>query len=1095
MKLITLLLLIGGMQVFATSYAQEKISLQLKETTMKQLLKEVEKQTGYRFVYHNKTLPEDLRVSVTVSQASLKTVLANAFAGTPLAWSMKDNGLVVIYADKTATAAAITVKGKVTGADNLPLPGVTVRVTGTNTGTLTDAAGQYTLAVPEGTATLEFSLVGYVKQKVAVSNRQVINIVLETDVQTLNSVTVTGYTNYTRDRSASAASVVSAEKIGQIPMATFDQVLQGRVPGLNVSAGSGQPGTSGTVVLRGIGTLNGSSALLYVVDGVPVEPNYLQAINPADIASVTVLKDAASKAMYGSRGANGVMVISTKKGTKGKLAVEYRSQYGFSDLTTPKYTMMNTRERLQFEEEVGLETGVDIGPGWAWSKKNPAYAALPLAEQQQLDHRLDSLGQLQTNWRDILLRRGKFMEQQVSASGGNDNVRFYTSLNYYKQDGIVMRSGLERYTLKNNMDFNFGRLTGNVNLGLGYAKSNFIEREGSSKIGNPIAASFYALPYEYPYAPDGTLITSENKEDYGAPGDREGGDALEGMLHTYWKSNQVKGMLSTSLNYAILPGLTAKTRLGVDFRENTDERFIDPDSYSGRKVSNGSQGSFGEEVVRNTAIISTSGLTYANIFAKKHDVEVSGYFEYIRNHHKGLKYTGYGLDGRLPGTPAGIPGGALMPDLQGKRTGNSMNSYILVGRYTYDNRYSLNASFRYDGSSTVPQNNRWHSFYSVGLGWEAKRERFLQDVAFISNLRFRASYGTTASPFGSDFGYAATYALTQYAGNAGIIPSKPGFSGYDWEYAKEFNIGFDFAVLENRIRLVADVYNKVTNNLFINQPVSYTSGFSSLLLNSGAMRNRGIEVDLQGDILRRKNLTWTVGVNFAYNKNEITDLGASSEFPQGTTSIARVGLPYGAHFAPRWAGVDPATGDAQYYKRDGSITTTYNEAALSVAEFGTYIPPFTGGIITAVNYKGIYLNALFSFATNTYRYNNEDYYNENPSLTFITSNQSVRMLYDRWKKPGDNALLPRIDSKRGYSSRDIQDASFIRLRNLNIGYRIPESWLARQRYVKGIQVFVQGQNLITWTKWKGMDPEDNNGEGMFDYPNARTYTAGINVNF
>jgi len=1087
MKLATLLFFLTCMQLYAKSYAQEKISLQLKETSILQLLKAVEKQSSYRFVYHNETLPAG-KITITANDEPLETLLDKAFAATNLHYAIKEDGLVVIYARQEDHE----IRGKVNGADNLPLPGVTVRAG--NKGALTDINGQYIIQVPEGAATLEFSLIGYSKQQVSISDRKIINVTLQIDVQTLNSVTITGYTNYTRDKSASATAVVGADKISQVPMATFDQVLQGRVPGLVVSSGSGQPGTNASVVLRGVGTVNGNSSLLYVVDGVPVESNYLQAINPSDIESITVLKDASSKALYGSRGANGVLVITTKKGKSGKLTVEYKSQYGISQMTSSRTPMMNTKERLQFEEEIGETYGETLGAGWAYSKKNPGYAALSSAEQLIYNTRLDSISHINTNWRDILLRTGKFMEQQISASGGNENVRFYTSINYYKQDGIVLRSGLERYTLKNNLDFTAGKLTANVNLGLGYANSSFIEREGSSKINNPIASTMYALPYEYPYAADGTMILPDNASQYNAFGDQEGATALEGMQNRTRTSNQVKGILSSSLNYAIGAGFVAKTRLGIDFRETTDQRYINPDSYSGSNVDNGSKGSFGEGLDRTIGLISTSGITWGKKIAAHHDIEVSAFYEYSQTSNKFFNYEGYGLNGKIGESPAAITPGssqnAYSATLGGGREKRALVSYIGVGRYTFDGKYTLNASYRYDGSSTVPPTNRWHGFYSAGLGWEAKKEPFLSDISFINDLRFRVSYGTTASPFASAFGYAATFDNdASYNGNSGIAPSTPGYAKYDWEYAKEFNAGFDLAIWNNRVRIVTDVYNKVTSNLFLEQRLSLTSGFKTLLLNSGAMRNRGIETDIQADVLKVGSFTWSLGFNIAYNKNVITNLGGAGQFEQNTTEIVMVGHPYGSHYAPKWAGVNPANGDPQYYTRDGKITTDYNFSNLSIAEFGTYIPAITGGFNTGFRWKGFYLAALFTYADKTNRYNNEDYYNENPSFT--TSNQTTRMLYNRWKKPGDNAILPRYDAERHFTSRDIQDASYIRLRNVNLGYDVP----FKMKYIRGIHIFVQAQNLHTWTKWRGFDPEDNDGNAEFDYPSARTYTAGLNVNF
>ena len=991
-----------------------------------------------------------------------------------------------------------TVKGTVTGADNLPLQGVSVTIDGTTSGTVTDIKGAYNLKVPDKGRVIIFSLVGYSTQQVTIGNRSEINITLQSNIKSLEDVTVTGYTTYTRSQSASASTVVTAEKINQVPI-SIDQVLQGRVPGLVVAAGSGQPGQNARLTLRGVNTITGSTSLLYVLDGIPIENGFFQNINPSDIETITVLKDASAKALYGSRGSNGVIVITSKKGKSGKVVFDYKSQYGFSDMSSPTFKMMNAGEHLRFEEEVGLETGAaNSGPGWTYSKKNPVYATKTAAEQQRYDFILDSLTRINTDWRDFFFQRGKFMEQQISASGGNENIRFYSSLNYYNQDGIAVRSGLKRLTLKNNVDFNTKKVSGNIDLTMGYSSSSFIESEGASSGNNPLSAVFYALPYEYPYYPNDTLVHSGNTSRFPVMDLREGSNALERLLNTTNTSNQIKTILSGSLNYNILDGLVAKTRAGIDFRQSLDQAYVNPDSYSGSKVSNGRKGSFAEGSRRNFSFISTSGLTYSKNIENVHNLEVSALFEYNYNYYAAFNYTGYGIEGRLSETPAGITPGsatnAFIPVLGGSRSQSALASYIGIGRYTLNDKYTLNASYRYDGSSTVPMANRWHGFYSFGLNWEAKKENFLSDVDLISGLRVRTSYGTTASPFSRDFGYVATYASTTYGGNAGIRPSAPGNANYDWEYAKEFNAGFDLTLLKSRrVRVILDVYDKTTTNLFFNRPLSITSGFSSSLINGGSVNNKGIELDLQVDVIKTNNLVWTIGGNYSYNKNKVVDLAGSDEFANGYTGIVRVGLPLGSHYAPKWAGVDPTTGNPQYYAKDGTVTTTYNASTLSVAEFGTYLPAITGGFNTSLTWEGLSVNALFSYMDNVYRYNNEDYYNENPS--FRTSNQSTRMLYDRWKKPGDIAILPRIGAARNYTSRDIYDASFIRFRNLNIGYNLPHALTNHIKEIRGIHVFVQAENLHVWTKWRGFDPENGNEYARFSYPSPRTFTGGININF
>ena len=1095
MKFTVFFLFLFCVQAHAKTFGQENITLNLKSATIKQLIKEVEKQTPYRFVYHTGSLPSN-KVDIEVVDGTLQQVLGQAFKGLPIDYSVKANNLVVLFAATSSPEMNKTIKGRVLSADNKPLEAVTVMVVGSSIGEVTNANGYYEISAPDNAKTLSFSLVGYTELRVNISGRSQIDVNLKSISTSLDEVVITGYTNYAKSQSASAATTVKSDKINQVPM-TVDQLLQGRVPGLVVSSGSGQPGQSAKITLRGVGTINGSTDVLYILDGVPIENGYFQTLNPTDIESVTVLKDASAKALYGSRGSNGVIVITTKRGKSGQLSFNYKSQYGFSDLPTPTFKMMNASEHLLFEEQIGQETGATAGPGWTYSPKNPKYATQTPEVQQRYNLILDSLRKVNTDWRDFFFRRGTFMEQQIDASGGSDKVQFYSSLNYYNQDGIAVRSGMKRFTLRNNVNFHVNKLTGKLNVNVGYSSSSFIEAEGGSSGNNPLSAVYYALPYEYPYYPGGILVTSGNTRTYPVLDQREGSNAYERLLNTSNKTNQLKTMVSTSLQYEFFKGFTAKTQMGMDYRQSTDEAFVNPDSYSGSKVSNGKKGSFGEGSRRNFSVISTSGLTYARKIGAVHDFDVSGLFEYNYDNYRSFGYTGYGIEGRLPNTPAGISDGSptgFIPTLSGGRTERALASYMGFGRYTYNEKYTVNLSYRYDGSSTLPAVNRWHSFYSVGVNWDAKKENFLENVNFLSNFRLRASYGTTASPFNSDFGYIATFSPTSYGGNAGIKPDAPGNDKYDWEYAKELNIGTDVGVFSNRLRLILDVYNRKTSNLYFARPLSITSGFSDYSVNGGSVENKGVEIDLQGDVVKNKNFKWTIGGNIAFNKNKVTSLDGADEFEIDYTGIIRVGLPLGTHYAPEWAGVDPATGMPQYIDpATGKATFSYNATTMSVTKFGSYNPGYTGGAFTSVTYKDLSLNVLFAFVGDVYRYNNEMYYNENPS--FKTSNQTTRMLYDRWQKPGDIALLADIKAKRSFSSFDIYDASFVRLRNVNLKYNLSDKLVSKLKGLSGIQIFVQGENLYTWTKWIGFDPENGNEYNKFAFPNPRTYTAGLNINF
>jgi len=1101
MKLIVIFLTAFCLQVSAAAFSQ-KVSISQKNMPLEQVLKEIKRQTGYFFLYDLDLIQQKSKpVTINVKNAEIKDVLLMALKSQPFSYEIKDNTILILpKANVNESIKAIDVNGKIVDENGIPMPGASIRVKGKSISTISGTDGTFTLKNVDENDVLVISYLGYSDKEIT-AKTQLGTISLSQVANTLNDVVITGYTNYTKAQSANASSLVTAEKINQVPGLTVDQILQGRVPGMSVISTSGQPGQSASVVIRGIGSVNGSSTPLFVLDGIPIEAGYFQTINPEDIESATVLKDASAKALYGSRGSNGVIVLTSKKGKEGRLAVNYTSQYGFSNLSRPNFEMMNAEQRLRFEEEVGVGFGRNIGPGWTYSSKNPTYINGTATYRQRADFIIDSLRNSNTDWRDIFFQKGQFQEQQVSLSGGNEKVRFYNSLNYYQQEGVAKRTGLDRYALRSNVDFKDDKFSGSVNLSLGYSQSSFTEGEGGTGAGTAMASVYYALPYEKPYAFDGTLVHPGNRSQYFILDQREGTQGLERLLNSSDKTDQLKSIIGTSFGYQILPELKITTRAGIDYRMSTDQVFINPDSYYGsRSVANtlGGRGRLTDGSRRNFNVISTTGLTYAKTFAAKHDFEVSAFYEYVYNNYNSFGFSAYGIDGRLPETPAGVTNGSstFLPSVTGGKTKSALASFMGVARYTFDNKYTLTGSYRYDGSTKVAPQNKWHGFYSVGANWNAKAEEFLKSSDFIADLRVRASYGTTASPFSGDFNYLPTYSVsTTYGGVSGIRPVSAGNANFDWEYVDEFNTGFDLSLFKSRrLRFSADYYNKITSNMFIDQPPSATSGFSTLSLSSGKMRNRGVEFEVNGDVLKAKDFTWSIGVNAGYNKNvilHVTDI--TDSYPDGDTRILKVGLPYGTYYAPDWAGVNPANGDAQYYNLDGTITNVYNVNTQSTTNSGSLYPTFTGGFNTSLNYKGFTASALFSFVSNVMRWNNEDFYNENQR--YATSNQTVRMLEDRWKNPGDNAILQRFDVPRNFTSKDIQDASFLRLRNVTLGYAVPQSVLEKTRFIKGVRVFVQGQNLFTWTKWRGLDPENNSQYGRFQYPNTRTYTAGLNVNF
>ncbi|WP_345952525.1 SusC/RagA family TonB-linked outer membrane protein [Mucilaginibacter sp. PAMB04168] len=1008
---------------------------------------------------------------------------------------------------ESALAQTRKITGKVTSSDDgLPIIGASIKVSNSTLGTQSDANGNFSIDVPTGASNLIVAYVGYSPQTIAIGNRTSINVVLVGDIRQMNEVVVNGsYSATSRERSTSATTKVSSDKINDVPIGSFDQILQGRVPGLSVLAGTGQPGAVANVYIRGQTSISGSITPLYIIDGIPVESSVFSTLNPNDFESVDVLKDAAATSVYGSRGANGVLVITTKRGKAGKTQFTYDVQGGFSQRSSTKFDMLSSQEQL------ALQRTLKSGPGYTLSPDNTADVRVSIAgvtstlTAAQKARFLDSLNNINTKWDDLFFRTGSFQSHQVSANGGNENTRFYTALSYYSQEGVAIRSKLDRYNLRFNLDHTAGKFKLGLQSGIGWSKSNFIESEGSITLANPFAAAYLGLPYENPYGANGNVITSTwtgqpaSSLNFPLFDSRLGSNALSRIDNTFLKNNQLKETIGLNLSYEFFKGFSAKTTLGVDFRETVNESGVYPLTLQGSQTTNGGQGSYSTGNSRNLQLIQTSGFQYINTFGK-HEVFGTALFETIRNRLLSFNYTGYGINPSLLNTPAGITAGNntnnLIPTVGGGKTQNGINSIIGIFKDTYNDKYTLQVSYRRDGSSQVPAINRYHSFYSISGNWNAKKESFLEDVKWIDVLRFRASYGTTATPFGTtgtagNFGFLALYGTTSYAGTAGIAPSTPGNPAYNWEFTKQTNIGFDFSFLKNRVRTTVDVYNKDTYNLFVQQQLSATSGFGSVSTNAGKMKNKGIEFQVEGDVIKSNDWTVSLFSNFAYNKNRITDLGQVNQFESGT-SIIRVGLPLGSHYIPKSAGVDPQTGNYLYYNRDGSTTTTYNATTQSVAEFGTFYAPYQGGFGLNANYKGLYLTTLFSYAQQFARFNNQSFFLNNP--TNIQSYGMTSEVSTVWTAPGQITNIGRPGSQRQFNSSDVQDASFVRFRNLNLSYALPKSIVQKLKYISGIRIFAQAQNLYTWTKWTGFDPEDSNNLASFEYPTPRTYTFGLSVN-
>lgn len=1011
------------------------------------------------------------------------------------------------------------VSGTVTDALGKGVPNASVTIKGTNVGTTTAADGRFSINVPANANTLIISSVGFQNKEVLINNQTAIDVALTSNEAALTEVIVTGYTRERKSQFAGAAALISGKAVETVPVGSFDQALQGRAPGLLVNSSTGQPGSSPTITIRGVQSIQGAGAQpLFILDGVPLPSGDMQTLNPNDFESITVLKDANAAALYGARGGTGVIVITTKKGRAGETKIAVRSQYGVTQAPDfSRLNLMNTQEMLMYEERIGLAGATTNTPGWVYSPKNPSYATASATERARRDFLLDSIRQINSNWRDILYRQGITQSHEVNMNGGNDRTRFFMSAGFFDQQGIDLGADLRRYTARFNIDHTVNKFSVQFNTTAGYSTTNFSEGEwlGNSS-RNPFQMTYRAKTYENPYRADGSIIFGSSTPLVL----KQVGNLLEGIQNSNWRQNQIKIHSGATLAYKILPDLTFRNTAGVDVASDVWQRFINPNSYIGSLQQ--FQSGLNSEAYRiNSQLINTASLTYAREFADIHEVEVGGYFEVVRGYQKALGFTLFNLDPRLDRTGQGA---GTLPVSTGQTTypqnaasaksGFGIRSYFATGKYTYNDKYTLNANIRRDGTSRiVNEDNREVTTWSAGLIWNAIKESFLDNQNIFSDLRLRASYGIIPNigsiptgSYGINGGLVGvtnfqgpqvpSFTTSNYAGSSitGLIPSSPGNPDLKIERIQKTNIGVDFAMWRNRARFTADLYKNKTVDLFVRQPLSGTTGFGSLDINAGVMTNKGIEMTAAVDVVAQQDLTITLGANHAINKNEIEDLGLVNEYFLGTFVI-RKGLPYGTHYTYHYLGADPATGRPTYRKTDGGTTTDPAQAG-QFADFGTYLPKHVGGFNVDIRYKRFVVEALFSYQFDVVRSNNtRNWITRGTPGYHQAVNASRELLTNQWQKPGDNAFFQAPIYDRGFTSSDLEDAKFLRFRNLNIAYMIPEVKIKGTTFFKSARFYVQAQNIAIWSPWRGNDPEDGNNISLNEYPNPKMLVTGIDINF
>ncbi|GAB3254854.1 TonB-dependent receptor [Larkinella harenae] len=994
-----------------------------------------------------------------------------------------------------------TITGKVTSETGEGLPGVSVVIQGTTRGTTTDAEGSYRLDVSNDETTLIFSFVGYVSQEQIVKSRSVINVQLVPDTKALSEVVVVGYGQVKKSDLTGAVSTVPVEEIRKVAVTSLDQALQGRAAGVQITQNSGAPGGSTSIRIRGGNSIQGDNEPLYVIDGIPFKNdgvgsgssfNVLSTLNPSDIESISVLKDASSTAIYGSRGANGVVIITTKRGKAGKSTISLETYYGVQSVRR-KYPVLNAREYAQLVNEANTNEG------------RPAVYT---------PAQVDAFGE-GTDWQDEIFRQAPIQNYQLSISGGDEKTQYAISGGYFKQDGIVANSDFDRYSMRVNLD---RKLTSKIKIGNSLTVNRTLTNQSRTdgSLGSAGLVTMAALQFP-PILPVRTasgayLITDPA---FAFTADNPVALALDSK-----NRNTAYRIFGTVFgDYQIMDGLDLRVSLGID------GVLQKQDSYLPRSVSSGLAQGGSASIYNSQALtwLNENLLTYTRTFGSVHNVttllgftQQASRFESSRASSRNFVNDNLGsgnlASGSVPLTPeSGIGTWGLQ-------------SYLARVNYGYKDKYLLTASFRADGSSRFGSNNRYGYFPSGALAWRISEESFMKDVRVLSDLKLRATYGMTGNQDG--IGNYPAYSLlgTQnyvFGGtvSTGLGPNQIANPDLSWETTTQADIGVDVGLLNNRITLTADAYLKRTRDLLLDITIPSTSGYASAIKNLGKVQNKGVEISVSSRNIDGA-FRWNTDVNFALNRNKVLDIGGVSQIFAGgvanigqnlNSGIIRVGEPLGSFYGYVTDGLyqttdelaalsDPQArkpGDRKYLDLNGDRKIDDNDRTI----IGRAQPKFIGGISNTFSYKGFELTAFFQGV-----YGNDILNANRFELEYLnaTTNQTRDML-NRWTPTNTNTDIPRASTTRPanrISTRQIEDGSYLRLKNLQLAYNLPNSVIQSLK-IQSVRAYVTAQNFLTWTNYSGYDPEvnrfgqDSRSQG-FDYasyPAAKTLLFGLNVGF
>ena len=970
------------------------------------------------------------------------------------------SALVLMMSASLLSAQTISVSGIVTDASNgEPIPGATIQVKGSaSTYALTNASGGYKISAPSDGALIISSL-GFESLEVSVNGRSAIDIQLKPDTQVLDDVIVVAYGTVRREAATGSVTALKGEGLAEVPVTSIDKMLAGKLAGVQLSSYSGQPGSPTTIRIRGISSINAGNEPLWVVDGIPIiadDNRQLSSngagsgsntafINPNDIESITVLKDAAAASVYGSRAANGVILVTTKSGKSGQAKFTARAKFGAQQLANDNHFRPMTGEELvAYWRDAARNAGSDP------DDPTSAYY-VPESILEGGTH----------NWYKDLTRIGTLQEYEVNASGGNDRATYYSSLSFHKNKGVYYGTDYSRFSARVNADYKLtNSLTAGTRVNVAYNNSNSGPMSSSYYV-NPAFSMFRLLPWTPLRNPDGS---------FSQPAENSKINPMATATYDEYNDKEYRFNGTMFLEWKPIKQLTLKTT------NSAEASFMDSRNYNSDIADPDGQTSLTTLASKELRYTTSNTVTYQDLFGQ-HSVRVLAGQEAMINTYDYVGLESPNVDPAIP-----YPTTAIASEDSAYYTWSqySLLSFFGVADYNYANKYFLSASLRADGSSLFGSSNKWGLFWSVSGSWNVDKESFMDfSKNWLSQLKLRASYGVNGNNNIAAYRAYGVYGTTQYNGVTGMVPSRPDNPDLSWEKNKTWNVGLDFGFLDDRLTGSIDVYQRLTTDMLLSKSVPYTTGFGSNFMNVGSLRNRGVELTLDGTIIRNSDWLWTAGFNISWNRTKVLDLAGSGFLeladPRNSNNGTPVRIVEGMNmynfYIREYAGVNPSNGEGLFVTEDGSLTSDRTKGRYIYA--GSPEPKCTGGFNTSLTWKGLTLSAFFEYV-----YGNKvmtgNWYITDGEDVFSQNGQASSLNY--WKKPGDTGVTPKPIAGgsnvwyAGYSTRFLEDGSYLRIKDITLAYTLPEK-VTKPAHLGGVKFYISALNPYTFHHVNAFDPE------------------------